>query len=67
MAAVVDPSIQASPVEIARPTGSLTISRVDFAAFSQDLMGNFRRLHELHGPIAAIEEAGQRVVLLFSP
>jgi cytochrome P450 len=45
----------------------LPISRIDFAEFSRDLLGNFRRLHELHGPIAAIEEAGQRVVLLFSP
>lgn len=67
MAAVVDPSLQTSPVDTARPVGTLPISRVDFAEFSRDLLGNFRRLHELHGPIAAIEEAGQRVVLLFSP
>ena len=31
------------------------------------MLGNFRRLHEQHGPIAAIEEGGQKVVFLFSP
>src|SRR3954454_8414243 len=67
MAAVVDPTVQSSPVDIAPSADGLPISRVDFADFSRDLLGNFRRLHELHGPIAAIEEAGQRVVLLFSP
>jgi cytochrome P450 len=67
MSAVVDPSIQPSPVETARPVGTLPISRIDFAEFSRDLLGNFRRLHQTHGPIAAIEEAGQRVVFLFSP
>ncbi len=67
MAAVVDPTFQSSHVDTVRQVGALPISRIDFAEFSRDLLGNFRRLHELHGPIAAIEEAGQRVVLLFSP
>jgi cytochrome P450 len=67
MAAVVDPTFQSSALESAPSVQGLPISRVDFAEFSRDLLGNFRRLHELHGPIAAIEEAGQRVVLLFSP
>src|SRR5580765_2993909 len=67
MAAAVEPTFQSSPVDTARPVGGLPISRIDFAEFSRDLLGNFRRLHELHGPIAAIEEAGQRVVFLFSP
>src|SRR5262245_46415981 len=67
MAAAVEPTIQPPVVDIARPVGALPVSRIDFADFSRDLLGNFRRLHELHGPIAAIEEAGQRVVLLFSP
>jgi cytochrome P450 len=67
MAAVVDPTSRSSPVDTARPIGTLPISRIDFAEFSRDLLTNFRRLHELHGPIAAIEEAGQRVVFLFSP
>ena len=50
-----------------RNGGPADISRVDFAEFSQNLLGSFRHLHELHGPIAAIEDGGQRVVFLFSP
>src|SRR4051812_10081825 len=65
MAAVVD--LRSSVGDAARPAGALPISRIDFAEFSRDLLSNFRLLHELHGPIAAIEEAGQRVVFLFSP
>ena len=47
--------------------GALPISHIDFAEFSRDLLGISASLHELHGPIAAIEEGGQRVVFLFSP
>lgn len=67
MSVAVDPSHESISVETARAVGGPPISRVDFAEFSRDLLGNFRRLHELHGPIAAIEEGGQKVVLLFSP
>src|SRR3954451_9744882 len=67
MAAVVDPTLHPSAVENARSIDGLPISRIDFAEFSRDLLSNSRLLHELHGPIAAIEEAGQRVVFLFSP
>src|SRR3954462_11783304 len=67
MAAVVDPTVQSSPVDIAPSADGLRITQVDFAEFSRNLLSNFRRLHDLHGPIAAIEEAGQRVVFLFSP
>jgi cytochrome P450 len=45
----------------------LPITRVDFSEFSRDMLGGFRRLHKEHGPIAMIEEGGQRVVFLFSP
>jgi cytochrome P450 len=31
------------------------------------MLRGIRRLHEQHGPIAAIEDGGQRVVFLFSP
>jgi cytochrome P450 len=31
------------------------------------MLGGFRQLHKLHGPIAMIEEGGQKVVFLFSP
>src|SRR6478609_791824 len=48
-------------------TAAEPVSRVDFAEFVSDLLTNMRRLHAQHGPIAAIEEAGQRVVFLFSP
>jgi cytochrome P450 len=67
MATVVEPHLrlfQGGPGRAAEP---LPISRVDFAEFSRDLLGSFRRLHEEHGPIAAIEDGGQRVVFLFSP
>ncbi len=50
-----------------RGASAAPISRVDFAEFSQNLLSSFRHLHELHGPIAAIEDGGQRVVFLFSP
>ncbi len=45
----------------------LPITRVDFGEFSRDMLRGIRWLHELHGPIAAIEDGGQRVVFLFSP
>jgi len=50
-----------------RETSGEPVSRVDFAEFASDLLTNFRWLHKTHGPIAAIEQAGQRVVFLFSP
>jgi cytochrome P450 len=67
MATVADQTTQVIRADAAPAVDGPPISKVDFAEFSQDLLGNFRRLHELHGPIAAIEEGGQRVVLLFSP
>jgi cytochrome P450 len=43
------------------------ITRVDLGEFSRDLLRGIRQLHRTHGPIAAIEDRGQRVVFLFSP
>jgi len=43
------------------------ISHIDLGEFSRDLLNGIRWLHQLHGPIAMIEDAGQRVVFLFSP
>lgn len=43
------------------------VSYVDLGEFSRDLLHGIRWLHEIHGPIAAIEDGGQRVVFLFSP
>jgi cytochrome P450 len=54
-------------LEPAPTSGDLPISRTNFADFSRDMLAGFRWLHDLHGPIAAIEDGGQRVVFLFSP
>jgi cytochrome P450 len=43
------------------------VSQVDLAEFSRDLFHGIRWLHKCHGPIAAVEDGGQRVVFLFSP
>jgi cytochrome P450 len=67
MASVVDLNSRTASARPARQADELPISRIDFGEFSSDLLGNFRRLHELHGPIAAIEDGGQKVVFLFSP
>jgi hypothetical protein len=65
MSAAVDPYTDSS--RVGPPTAELPITRVDFAEFSRDMLGNFRRLHERHGPIAMIEDCGQRVVFFLSP
>jgi cytochrome P450 len=67
MATVVDLNSRSNFAQFARRSDELPVSRIDFGEFSSDLLGNFRRLHELHGPIAAIEDGGQRVVFIFSP
>jgi cytochrome P450 len=67
MATVVDLNSRSSASALARNSAELPISRIDLGEFSSDLLGNFRRLHEIHGAIAAIEDGGQKVVFLFSP
>jgi hypothetical protein len=67
MASVVDQNSRSAPVGIAPAKSELPLSHVDFGEFSRDLLGSFRDLHKRHGPIAAIEDGGQQVVLLFSP
>jgi cytochrome P450 len=47
--------------------GCEPITRISLAEFSRDLLGGIRKLHKTHGPIAAIDDGGQRVVFLFSP
>jgi cytochrome P450 len=49
------------------PTATVPITGVDLCEFSRDMFQNIRALHRQHGPIAAIEDGGQRVVFLFSP
>jgi cytochrome P450 len=51
----------------ARSAVDAPITRVDFGEFSRDLFHGIRWLLRLHGPIAMIEDGGQRVVFLFSP
>jgi cytochrome P450 len=48
-------------------TSTEPVTRVDLGEFSRDLFQGIRGLHRQHGPIAAIEDGGQRVVFLFSP
>jgi cytochrome P450 len=67
MAVAFDQSLRSGSDDPARAGGELPISRIDFGDFQRDMLGGFRRLHKLHGPIAAIEDGGQRVVFLFSP
>jgi cytochrome P450 len=68
-AAVLSPSIPTlhpptagSPDQNAGP-----ITQLDFGEFASDLLHNIRKLHAMQGPIAAIEDGGQRVVFLFDP
>jgi cytochrome P450 len=49
------------------PPAAAPVTRVDLGEFSRDLFHGIRWLHGIHGPIAAIEDGGQRVVFLFSP
>src|SRR6476619_6513655 len=67
MAVVASDFLDAYRSPSALPAGSEPISHIPFAEFSRDILGSLRRLHQIHGPIAAIEERGQRVVFLFSP
>jgi cytochrome P450 len=48
-------------------SAELPVTHVDFGEFSRDMLRGFRWLHERHGPIAMIEDGGQRIVFLFSP
>lgn len=49
------------------PAGRLPITEGCLAAFSRNIAGGLRQLHRTHGPIAALEDRGQRIVFLFHP
>src|SRR3954454_3682038 len=66
MAVVAGDFLDAYRAESARTVPSEPISRLSFAEFSHDILGNLRRLHQLHCPSAAIEDGGRRVFFLFS-
>ena len=67
MSAVVDPRLSTANTPVASAGVALPVSRVDFGEFSRDLLHGIRWLHDIHGPIGAIEDGGQRVIFLFSP
>lgn len=67
MAPAIDQHAYLASANHARESSELPITRLDFGEFSRDLLSGIRWLHEQHGPIAMIEDGGQRVVFLFSP
>ncbi len=67
MSATLGPHLFLPATGFARPSSAEPVARIDLGEFSQDLFHGIRWLHDQFGPIAAIEDAGQRVVFLFSP
>jgi cytochrome P450 len=67
MPAAVDQFAQLVRAAPTPQSADLPITHVDFGEFSRDMLRGFRWLHERHGPIAMIEDGGQRIVFLFSP
>jgi len=43
------------------------VAHVDLGEFSRDLLHRIRALHDEFGPLAVIQDGGQRVAFLFSP
>ncbi|WP_425396389.1 cytochrome P450 [Aeoliella sp.] len=43
------------------------VSRLPFSVFAEDVLGHLFALHEEFGPVAAVEDQGLRLVLLFDP
>ncbi len=46
---------------------ALPVVSLPLSDFTSDVLGHLFRLHEQFGPIAAIEDSGQRLVFLFDP
>ncbi|HJQ82085.1 MAG TPA: cytochrome P450 [Lacipirellulaceae bacterium] len=67
MSAAMVPESELASAGPALTASTEPVSQVDLADFSRDLFHGIRWLHERHGPIAAVEDGGQRVVFLFSP
>jgi cytochrome P450 len=67
MSAAMVPESEVASARAALAASTEPVSQVDLADFSRDLFHGIRWLHERHGPIAAVEDGGQRVVFLFSP
>lgn len=66
-AGTLPPKAAATVNPVPASASNLPVSQVDFGEFSRDMLRGIRQLHKTHGPIAAIEDGGQRVVFLFSP
>ncbi len=49
------------------PPQGLPVTEASFAELSKDMFSGIRGLHRQHGPIAALDDAGLRVVFLFDP
>ncbi len=45
----------------------LPVTEASFAELSRDMFTGIRELHRQHGPIAALDDAGLRIVFLFDP
>jgi cytochrome P450 len=67
MSATLGPHLNVRSLRLARALRAEPVARIDLGDFSQDVLHGIRWLHDQFGPIAAIEDAGQRVVFLFSP
>lgn len=67
MATVINSNLGTVQAEVARTKTRPPISHIELGEFSRDLLRSFRQLHAEHGPIAAVDDRGQRLVFLFSP
>ncbi|WP_197525775.1 cytochrome P450 [Pseudobythopirellula maris] len=47
--------------------GALPVTDGSFVEFSRDVLGTLLRLHQKHGPIAALRDGTQKIVFLFDP
>ncbi|QDU88296.1 Pentalenene oxygenase [Pirellulimonas nuda] len=47
--------------------GGLPVTEGSFADLSKDMFVGIRELHRRHGPIAALDDAGLRIIFLFDP
>jgi cytochrome P450 len=67
MTATLGQNLHIAPSVVAPHRAPEPVAHLDLGELSQDLFHGIRQLHARFGPIAAVEDAGQRVVFLFSP
>ncbi len=56
-----------SAAALAETSGALPITHGSLADAVTDPLGMLRRQYEMHGPISALEDDGQRVIFVFGP